>query len=114
MDVVLIVMLIRVYMLPDKKDLRKVRPTLGTTLREKASKTSKTTTFNNNNDDDDESSFKLKDYFKTSSKWNIAIDIISVLILIVELLSVGIEKAGILSCGPNANLSTTTAASGLN
>jgi len=110
-------------MLPNKKDLRKVRPTLGSTIRSKATPTTKTTTKTKTRnafeltkenvesaaleEADESERITLREYFRTTSKWNIAIDIISVLILIVELASTGVEKAGLLSCIPPPPIATT-------
>jgi len=125
LDLILLGILVRVYMLPNKKDLRKVRPTLGSTIRSKATPTTKTTTTKTRNafeltkenvessaaaaveEADESERITLREYFKATSKWNIAIDIISVLILIVELASTGIEKAGLLSCIPPPPIVTT-------
>jgi hypothetical protein len=114
LDLLLLGMLVRVYMLPDKKDLRKVRPTLGSTLKSKTKTSTKTNAFeltkenveSGEKEEEEKERITLREYFKTTSNWNIAIDIISVLILIVELASTGIEKAGLLSCIPNTMATT--------
>ena len=98
LDMLLFAMIIRVYMLPNKSDLMRKQPS----SRQRVAQSTKSFQIDETNKNSDsmraekEERFNLREYFKTTSNWNIAIDVVSVVILLIEVGATGLEKGGIL------------------
>ena len=118
LDILLFAMIIRVYLFTDKKDLRRVKPdkssmTATRSLTLKLDELKETTAkkqqgIEKEDEEEKNNRDRLREYFRTTSKWNIAIDVISVIILLVELVSTSLEKAGVIHTLSSPSTSSTT------
>jgi hypothetical protein len=81
LDIILFIMVIRVYCFPNKKDLKEDGNSIKMNKKENQS----------NDENDEEADISLKNYSKSTNNWNLAIDVISVIIVVIEATAKGLE-----------------------